>query len=80
MATEGVTATADQFMSALDEASEECLCWPADGMSPCDAIYGGLWTVDLDGSDCEGPEPEPSGASYVASAALALAAAVSLLF
>ena len=59
---------------SLDEAN--CACVPAEGEDPCDAIYGGAFTM-ADGSDCPAEEAE-SGAMHLATAAFAIAA--SLLF
>ena len=57
--------------------SELCECVPAAGEDPCDAIYGGAFTME-DGSDCPETEDTTSGAMHLASAAFAIAA--SLLF
>ena len=63
----------DRWM--LDSAL--CECVPAEGEDPCDAIYGGAFTM-ADGSDCPAAEETESGAMHLATAAFAIAA--SLLF
>jgi len=80
MDMEDFTATAEQLQSVLNAAEDGCDCMPADGMDPCDDMYGGVWTEDADGNACEDDEDTDSGAKFAASAAFALAAAGSLLF
>ena len=85
---EGGTATAADFAQA---AQPSCECSPADGKDPCDAIYGGLWTTQADGTACpaggdaggeggEGEggegEGEGSGASQLIAGAMVLAASL----
>ena len=84
---EGGTATAADFAQS---AQPSCECSPADGKDPCDAIYGGLWTTQADGTACpaggdageggEGEggegEGEGSGASQLIAGAMVLAASL----
>ena len=84
---EGGTATAADFVQA---AQPSCECSPADGKDPCDAIYGGKWTTQADGTACpaggddageggegEGEgEGEGSGATQLLAGAMVLAASL----
>ena len=85
---EGGTATAADFIQA---AQPSCECTPADGKDPCDAIYGGKWTTQADGTACpaggddagegdagegDAGEGEGSGATQLLASAMVLAASL----
>ena len=85
---EGGTATAADFAQA---AQPSCACTAADGKDPCDAIYGGLFTTQADGTACpaggddsgegdggddSGEGEESSGASQLLAGAMVLAASL----
>ena len=87
-AGEGGTATAADFVQA---AQPSCECSPADGKDPCDAIYGGKWTTQADGTACpaggddagegdagegDAGEGEGSGATQLLASAMVLAASL----
>ena len=45
----GGTASPDEFFQG---SKPECECFPAEGFSACDPIYGGLWQYDQEGYYC----------------------------
>ena len=82
---EGASATEEDYKQA---AQPGCECTAADGEDPCDAMYGGEFTLGLDGAACpssggdeggeggEGGEGEESGAAHLAAAGLTVLTAL----
>ena len=44
----GIASPAEFFQNS----KPDCECFPAEGYSACDPIYGGLWEYDQEGYYC----------------------------